>query len=124
MRVLFFVVQCEVAFLAERPRPATRYRARASDLRLMVLIVIQLSTQSGLRAGVRRDPAFMVTVGHAGRWFLRFLCRTFEACQPLYRGRASASAFGFSFHKLLRVRKDGTLGPLFINRSQVIPLRK
>lgn len=25
-------------------------------------------------------------------------------------------------YKLLRVRKDGTLGPLFINRSQVIPL--
>jgi hypothetical protein len=26
--------------------------------------------------------------------------------------------------KLLRLRKDGTLGPLFINRKQVIPLDK
>lgn len=25
-------------------------------------------------------------------------------------------------YKLLRVRKDGTLGPLFINRKQVIPI--
>ena len=27
-------------------------------------------------------------------------------------------------YKLLRVRKDGSLGPLFINRSQVIPTGK
>jgi len=25
-------------------------------------------------------------------------------------------------YKLIRIRRDGTLGPLFINRSQVIPL--
>ena len=27
-------------------------------------------------------------------------------------------------YKLIRVRKDGTLGPLFINRAQVIPTGK
>ena len=27
-------------------------------------------------------------------------------------------------YKLLRVREDGTLGPLFINRQQVIPLNQ
>lgn len=27
-------------------------------------------------------------------------------------------------YKLFRIRKDGTLGPLFINRKQVIPMNK
>lgn len=29
-----------------------------------------------------------------------------------------------TFYKLFRLRKDGTIGPLFINRKQVVPIGK